>query len=322
MAENLKQAENALVVTGNLAVSHPQYSALRALSVTIAENTGAKCGSLVESANSAGAWLAGAIPHRQAAGEQIEKAGKNVGEMLSAALKMVILLDVEPEFDCEDPQQAMSAMKKAECVVAITPYASESLKSYADILLPAASFAETSGSFVNAEGSWQSFTGAAPSLGDARPAWKVLRVLGNVLDVEGFDYVSSQQVRDELQQAVNAASDHAGTELMQLYQRQKVGNGLQRISEVAMYCTDSLVRRATALHKSGDEEAVRLHVNDAETLGLQIGAEISIQQNNATVTANVIVDSMIPEGCVFIPEGTKLSAALGASYGSIKISAL
>ena len=323
IADNLKQAENALVVTGNLAVSHPQYSALRALSLTIAENTGAKCGSLVESANSAGAWLAGAIPHRQAAGEKIDKAGKSVGEMLSVALKMVILLDVEPEFDCEDPQQAISAMNKAECVVAITPYASESLKSYADILLPSASFAETSGSFVNAEGSWQSFTGAVPPLGDARPAWKVLRVLGNVLEVDGFDYVSSQQVRDELQQAINAVGDgdKAGTELMQLYQRQKVGNGLQRISEVALYCTDSLVRRASALHNSDNDEAtVRLHLNDAERLGLQTGADISIQQDNATASAKVIVDSMVPEGCVLIPEGTELSAGLGASYGSIKVS--
>lgn len=90
-----------------------------------------------------------------------------------------------------------------------------------------------------------------------------------------------------------------------------------------MYCTDSLVRRATALHKSSDDEAtVRLHVSDAETLGLQTGAEISIQQNNATATAKVIVDSMVPEGCVLIPEGTELSAGLGASYGTIKVSAL
>ncbi|MCK5918202.1 MAG: molybdopterin-dependent oxidoreductase, partial [Cocleimonas sp.] len=323
MADHLKQAENALVVTGNLAVSHPQYSVLRALSLTIADNTGAKYGSLVESANSAGGWLAGAVPHRQAAGEKVEPVGKNIGEMLSSALKMYILLDVEPEFDCEDPRQAMSVMNKAECVVAITPYASESLKSYADILLPASSFAETSGSFVNAEGRWQSFAGAASPLGDARPAWKILRVLGNVLEVDGFDYVSSQDVRDELQKRVNAVSDDADTTLMQLYQKQKVGNGLQRISEVAMYCTDSLVRRATALHESLDDEAtVRLHIKDAETMGLQTGINVCIKQDNAEAIAKVIVDSMIPEGCVLIPEGTQLSADLGASHGTIKVSAV
>ena len=323
IAEYLKQADNALVLTGNLAVSHPQYSALRALSLTIAENTGAKCGSLVESANSAGAWLAGAVPHRQAAGESIDKIGKNAGEMLSNALKMVVLLDVEPEFDCADPQQAMSAMKKVECVVAITPYASESLKSYADILLPASSFGETSGTFVNAEGHWQSFAGAAPSLGDARPAWKVLRVLGNVLEVEGFDYISSQEVRDELQQKVAVVTDPKAVELMQLYQKQNVGNGLQRISGGAMYCSDSLVRRAAALHKSLDDEAtVRLHLKDAETLGLQTGMDVNISQDNATATVKVMVDSRIPEGCVLIPEGTEVSASLGTSYGTIKISAI
>jgi NADH-quinone oxidoreductase subunit G len=323
MAENLKQAENALLVTGNLAVSHPQYSALRALALTIANNTGAKYGSLVESANSAGAWLAGAIPHRQAAGKKVEQAGKNISEMLNNALKMYILLDVEPEFDCEDPQRASSAMHNAECVVAITPYATDTLKSYADILLPASSFAETSGTFVNAEGSWQSFSGAVPSLGDARPAWKILRVLGNVLELDGFDYVSSQQVRDELQQKVNAATDSNDVELMQVYQKQKAEAGLQRIPEVAMYCTDSLVRRATALHKSiNDESHVRLHASDAEMLGLETGAEISIRQDGISTTAKVIVDSKIPAGCVLIPEGTEISATLGASYGTIRVSAI
>ena len=321
IAEYLKQADNALVLTGNIAVSHPQYSALCALSAVIAENTGAKVGSLAESANTVGAWLAGAVPHRQSAGSDAKKKGKNSAEMLSADLKMFVLLDVEPEFDCANPQQAMSAMNQAECVVAITPYASESLKSYADILLPISTIAETSGTFVNAEGRWQSFTGASQLPCDARPAWKVLRVLGNVLDVEGFDYVSSEEVRDELQNDVNNAKDKE-VELMPLYQKQSTDSGLQRISEVAMYCTDSLVRRATALHKSVENEvSIALNAVDAEVLALVDAASITITQGEATAKTKLVIDNNIPQGCVFIPEGTEVSARLGASFGMVEVSA-
>jgi NADH-quinone oxidoreductase subunit G len=321
MAEYLKQADNALVLTGNIAVSHPQYSALRALSAVIAENTGAKMGSLAESANTVGAWLSGAVPHRQSAGADTEIVGKNSAEMLSSDLKMFVLLDVEPQFDCANPQQAMSAMNQAECVVAITPYASDSLKSYADILLPISTVTETSGTFVNAEGNWQSFTGASQLPGDARPAWKVLRVLGNVLSVDGFDYVSSEEVRDELKNDVNNANDNEA-KLMPTYQKQSTESGLQRISEVAMYCTDSLVRRAIALHKSVENEAsIALNAADAETLELADVANITITQGEATAKAKLVVDNNIPKGCVLIPEGTEVSACLGASFGMVEVSA-
>ena len=320
MAEYLKQADQALVVTGNIAVSHPQYSALRGLSAVIAENTGAKIGSLVESANTVGAWLSGTVPHRQSAGSDADKIGKNSAEMLSADLKMFVLLDVEPEFDCANPQQAMSAMKQAECVIAITPYASESLKSYADILLPVSTVAETSGTFVNVEGMWQSFTGASQLPEDARPAWKVLRVLGNVLDIDGFDYVSSEQVRDELQAEINNAKAK-NAELMPLYQKQSTDSGLQRISEVAMYCTDSLVRRATALHKSVKNEAsIGLNPADAERLALPEETDVSVTQGEATAKAKLMIDTGIPIGCVLIVEGTEVSASLGASFGTVEVS--
>lgn len=322
IAKDLAEAENALVLTGNIAVSHPQYSALRALSLVIAKNTDAKLGSLVESANTVGGWLSGAIPHRQAAGIETEKVGKNITEMLNADLKLFVLLDVEPEFDCANPQQAMSAMHQAECVIAMTPYASESLKAYADILLPTSTVAETSGTFINTEGHWQSFTGASQLATGARPAWKVLRVLGNVLDVEGFEFISSTEVRDELQAKLSSATDKSNADLMPIYQKQATDKGLQRISEVGIYCTDSLVRRATALHKSIENEAaIRVNVSDAEVLGLSNNAKITVKQDEASTKATLVIDNMIPQGCVFIPEGTEVSACLSASFGTIEINA-
>ena len=326
VSENLKQSDKAIVLLGNIAVSHPQYSALRALSIVIAENTGAVVGSLVESANTAGAWIAGAVPHRQSSGKNIEEAGKNVSEMLTSNLNMFILLDVEPELDCEDPQLALAAMRQAECVVAITPFASETLKSFADILLPASTSLETSGTFVNAEGTWQGFMGASKLPEEARPTWKILRVLGNALNVAGFDYVSSEDVRNELQLEMEGVVNEANSnnELMQIYQKHTLSSGLQRIFEVSACKSDSLVRRATALNMTDTETESQIYMNSVEVdkLGLSAGASVSLTQGVASATAKIAIDNNVSENCVLILGGTELASNLGASFGEIGVSAI
>ena len=323
IAESLKQSDKAIVLLGNIAISHPQYSALRALATIIADNTGATIGSLVESANTAGAWIAGAVPHRQSSGQVVQQAGKNISEMLMSSLKMFVLLDVEPEFDCEDPQLALSAMSQAECVVAITPFASETLKSYADILLPASTSLETSGTFVNAEGTWQSFMGASKLPEEARPTWKILRVLGNALDVAGFDYVSSEDVRDELQLEMKDVASENSNALMQIYQKHIANSGLQRISEVTAYKSDGLVRRATALNIANSDTESQVYMNsvEAEKLAVSAGATVNITQGTAGATAKMAIDESVPENCVLILGGTELASNLGATFGAIEVSA-
>ncbi|RTZ66701.1 MAG: NADH-quinone oxidoreductase subunit G [Aquificaceae bacterium] len=324
IAESLQQADKAIILLGNIAVAHPQYSALRALAMVIAENTGATIGSLVESANTAGAWMAGAVPHRQSAGQAIEQeqAGKNSSEMLTSKLKMFILLDVEPEFDCDDPQLALSAMNQAECVIAITPFASEAMKSYADILLPASTALETSGTFVNAEGTWQSFMGASKLPEDARPTWKILRVLGNALNVSGFDYVSSEDVRDELKLEMDGITQTDSNELMQIYQKHSVDSGVQRISEVSTYKSDSLVRRAKALNVTDTESEVYMNSGDVDKLGLSASATVRLVQGTAEATAKIVIDDNVSENCVLVLGGTELASSLGSSFGAIAVSAV
>ena len=327
VAETLKQADKSIVLLGNIAVSHPQYSALRALARVIADNTGATLGSLVESANVAGAWLAGAVPHRQAAGKVIdaEQAGKNTSEMITSNLKMFILLDVEPEFDCDDPQLALLAMNQAECVVAITAFASDALKSYADILLPASTSLETSGTFVNAEGTWQSFIGTSKLPADARPTWKILRVLGNALDVAGFDYVSSEDVRNELQLEIdNTTSEVSSEVLMPVYQKYTLDSGLQRVSEVAAYRADSLLRRADALNIMVAEKVSQIYMHSAtiDKLGLQAGNDVKITQGIADTVAPLVADDNVSENCVLVFEGTELASNLGTAFGPIQVSAI
>ena len=198
VAESLSNADDSVVFIGSVSVQHPGYSTLRALATLIVENTGSNLGYLAESANTVGAWLAGVVPHRKEAGGVVREGALNASEMLFKQRKVYVLMDVEPEHDCDDPQLALSAMDQAECVVSIAPYANANMLSNADIILPSAAYSETSGTYVNAEGNWQSFKAASKSFSEARPAWKILRVLGNVLEIEGFDYVSSSDVRKEL----------------------------------------------------------------------------------------------------------------------------
>src|SRR3989338_5629812 len=173
IARSLASGERAAVLLGNFAQQHPQAAQLAVLAERIATLCGAKFGFIGEAANSVGGYLAGAVPGGQ---------GMNAAQMTASPRKAYILLNVEPELDMHDPQQAMAAMRAADLVVALSAYKHHATD-YADVLLPIAPFTETSGTFVNTEGLVQSFKGAAKPLGETRPAWKVLRVLGNLLDV-------------------------------------------------------------------------------------------------------------------------------------------
>ena len=329
VAQNLKDADKAALFIGSIAVQHPAYSTICTLSALIAESTGATLGIIAESANSAGAWLAGAVPHRKEAGVKAETAGKNTAEMLQSDLKAYVLLDVEPEFDCDNPALATEAVNKAEFVVAIAPYSNTLMLENADVILPSAGFAETSGTFVNAEGIWQSFRAAAKAFGDSRPAWKILRVLGNTLGVQGFDYVSSADVKNELKIACDAADCVSNKlNISGTYQKPEAiaNNHLQRIGEVSMYAGDSLVRRATALQLSlPDQDKVFLNSAELGKLGVQLDADaatevqVTVQQDGNSTAMEVALDDSIPDGCALIYSGTQTSALLGSAFGTIEL---
>ncbi|HEV2212939.1 MAG TPA: molybdopterin-dependent oxidoreductase, partial [Gammaproteobacteria bacterium] len=166
IAEQLAKGERKAVLLGHIALRHPAYADIRAIAAALAEATGAKLGYLSEGANSAGAWLAGALPHRSVGGRALDKPGRNVRAMLEVPRSAYLLLGSEPELDCWDGAQALKALKDAKHVVAVTSYVSDAMRQYASVLLPAAAYGETSGTFVNAEGRWQSFTGVVKPLGE------------------------------------------------------------------------------------------------------------------------------------------------------------
>ncbi len=259
LADMLLSGERRAVLLGALAMRHPAYADLRLLAAALAEMCGAQLGYLPEGGNAPGAALAGALPHREAGGETggdvAGTAGLDARAMIHARLKAYVLTGgIEPDRDLA-ALQAEDALQAAECVVALTPFASESLKKVAHVLLPTVTFAETAGTFVNIEGRWQSFLGAAPPVGQSRPGWKVLRVLGTLLDLPAFDYGSVEDVLAEVQAKANAAKPDNSFAAVRAVDGQAVQGSL---IDVPMYQVDSLVRRAPALQgtRDGEQEAV------------------------------------------------------------------
>jgi len=241
VVEKLEKAKNALVLMGNIAGRHRAFSAVRSLAADIAARTGAKLGTLSPGANSAGLSLAGVLPQK---GE-----GLHAGAMLDATLDATLLLNVEPDADFHATDDAVAKLAKQDFVVALTPFVSDALLEAADLLLPIGTFAETSGTYVNVEGTWQSFSGVANPVGEARPAWKVLRVLGNLVDADGFDYVTSEDVLAECRTQVGdveACAYKGSGKAAKVNGEDKPADEI----DVPLYSVDGLVRRATALQRT------------------------------------------------------------------------
>lgn len=251
IAAQLTQGEKRLVLLGEIAQRDSEFSTLRALAAALADITGAQLGYLPEGGNAVGAHLVGVLPHRSAGGQAAQAAGKDVATMLAARLKAYVLVGgIEPDKDIATG--ASAALQAAECVVALSPY--ETAKEYAHIILPIGTFAETSGTYVNLEGRWQSVPGAAKPVGESRPAWKVLRVLGNLLNLAGFDYESADQIRDELKQALEGIKPDNTYRAAGTIARNSSAEGS---SDIAIYSVDAIVRRATALQATRDAREAR-----------------------------------------------------------------
>ena len=237
-----------VILLGGIAERHAAYSEIRALARALAEATGSVIGSIPDGGNAVGAALAGATPHRAVGGRPVARPGLAALEMLNARLRGYVLVGGIESADLVPSRSSESALEVAECVVALTPYAGPEQLARATVILPVAAFAETSGTWVNVEGLWQSVPGAARAPGEARPAWKVLRVLGNLLGLPGFDYVSSEDVRDELRREL----DGGGTALP--------GSGfspgrlasMDSTTELGIYRVDAIVRRSAPLQETRD----------------------------------------------------------------------
>ncbi|PCI06374.1 MAG: NADH-quinone oxidoreductase subunit G [Gammaproteobacteria bacterium] len=328
IAQQLNDAQAATVLLGNIAQMHPQLSALRLLAQAIAKETASVFGYLTDGANAAGAWLAGAVPHRGAGGatENViigaSVAGLSDNRLFDKNLAACLLLNVEPDTDAADAKALLATLNKTDFVVSVSAYNSASLKEVADVLLPAAGFMETSGTYVNVEGLWQSFKAAVTPKGGSRPAWKILRVLGNLVDVEGFDYFSSDDVKNEVRllcesiELSNAVDVATTVEI-------KSTKGLYRSSDVPMYAGDAVVRRAKSLQRTVDAQSicVRLNSVEAKRLGVSDASMVTVKQGDSSIAMDLIIDDAIPDACAWIPMAVEGHSSLGAAYAEISVEA-
>ena len=241
IAKSLLGGDRKAILLGNAAAHHVNASSLLALANWIGLQTGATVGYLTEAANTVGAQLAGATPSGK---------GLNAGQMLDGKLKAVILLNNEPEFDSAAGAKSKAALNAAQMVVTLSPFKAN--MGFSDVLLPIAPFSETSGTFVNAEGRVQNFHAVVKPLADTRPAWKVLRVLANVLGLPGFDFESSQDVLKQIQgvEGAHVASDKLGNSGDAAITLISVASAVPAVATI--YQLDGLVRRATSLQLTAD----------------------------------------------------------------------
>ncbi|MEO5696547.1 MAG: molybdopterin-dependent oxidoreductase, partial [Burkholderiaceae bacterium] len=320
IAKALLSGERKAILLGNAAAQHPQSSALLALAQWLGSQTGASVGFLTEAANTVGAQLVGAMPH---------SGGLTAGQMLGAVdgppLKACLLLNVEPAFDAANAAAATAAMRVAEMVVVMSPF-KNAASDLADVMLPIAPFTETSGSFVNAEGRVQSFHGVVRPLGDTRPAWKVLRVLGNMMGLTGFDFETSEEVRAEAlgDVALIGARLNNRTDVpvsKALVAKATHSDALERVADVPIYAADSLVRRAVSLQLTADARAPMAGLPPAlwQRLGLQTGDKVRVSQGDAQALLPARLDESLAANVVRVPAGHADTAALGAMFGAIAV---
>ncbi|CZG91912.1 NADH-quinone oxidoreductase subunit NuoG [Legionella pneumophila serogroup 1] len=317
IAQSLKE-DKACLITGAIVENHPEASLLRTLAAIVQKLSGAKLVRLTTGANSAGACIAGMLPHRTVAGKSIAEPGLNVQEALNSKLKGYLLMGVEPGYDFANPAGARQSMLAAEFVVLLSAYEHESMHDYADVILPIAPYAETSGTYINIDNTWQTVKGAMLPLGESRPAWKVLRVLGNLLHCKKFDYTSTEDILEEVKEAVSMTMEH---EYEPYYPESLpvINQSLVRVGEWPLYRIDAITRNAKELQLCAASESacIRIHPSTADRLKLEEIATVS--QGDIEITLPLKRDERIAVDVVWVANAMPETVDLGHSFAAITI---
>ena len=319
IAKSFSSGSSKAIFLGAAVTRHPQFAQIHAAAQALATTLGAKVGFLTEAANSVGAHLARACP---------TGIGMNAGEAFASPRRGYVLLHVEPDLDVADPVAARAAMQSAELVVALTAFRSAADR-HANVLLPIAPFTETSGTFVNTEGRAQSFNGCTKPQGEARPAWKVLRVLGNLLGLAGFDHETSEAVRTEVtggatDLAERCAQSPGETLAARAPAAFSVASGsLQRVADVPIYFADALVRRSPSLQKTHDAAvpAARMNGRTLAAQGLFAGerVQLSMGAGGSACSLDCALDEGVADDCVRVAAAHPSTAMLPAAFGTVTI---
>ena len=311
IAQSLVDGEKKAIFLGNVATQSSDATQLHVLALELAKLTAATVGFLGEGANTVGGHVS-----------LLLSGGANARQMFETPRKAYVLMGVEPEFDCANPQLVVSALKQASLVIYMSAFKHAPALEYADVMLPISPYTETAGTFVNTEGRVQSFNGVVKARGDSRPAWKVLRVLGNVLNIDGFSYESSEAVRDDVlgkdTNFVPGLSNDLNDVAIQLPARKE---GLQRIADVPINFADPMARRAPVLKQTADSICPTARLNEKTLIQLELvsGSQVKIKQNHGEAVLLAKADNNVPPGCVRVSAAHASTAMLGEMFGLISV---
>lgn len=310
VALQLSNAMKPTLFVGDLINHQPQASKLRALARLVAELSDSQL-VMLTSANSHAHQRAGTIPG---------DIGLNARQSWERALRGYVMMGFDPMLDTAQPTIVRDALRRASFVVAINSFDSDWLRQYANVILPMACFAETSGTFIGIDERPQQFAGAVAPRGDSRPGWKILRVLGNVSKLKGFDYISSQDVVDEIDSPMHELT--AKRQGHFIPDSLELTSDLMLISEIPMYNTDSLVRHSQALQRTPESHAndfARINAKEAERRGLDPQHEVVISQDDRQVIVPLEIDDDIADGCIYLAAATPISAQLGSLFSQVQV---
>lgn len=311
IAQSLVSGEKRAVLLGNVASHAPDAARVAANAQWIAQQIDATFGFLTAGANTVGAYLANAVPGRGA---------RTVQAMLEDGLQGYLTLNLEPALDTHLGQKAVQALQNAKFVVALTTYKSAA-QDWARVMLPVGPFTETSGTYVNAAGQPQSFKGTVAGFAQSRPAWKVLRVMGNLLDLKDFEEESSEAVRDSVLAAgagsrlSNAINAKIGRSLV------SKTDALERIADLPIYRSDSIVRRSEPLQQMAVSSlvAARVHPQTLQARAIPDGESVRIRTEDGELTIQVKADATVPTGAVRLSAGFEETAVLGSVHGQLQM---
>lgn len=324
-AQKLLSGESKAIFIGNTALAHPDYSQIDALATWIANSVNATLGFLGDGANFVGAQVVGAVSQENQHG--------GVPSILNSNVKAFVLLNIEPTVDLPDPMLARSALQNAQTVIALSAYASEDLLELADVILPITPYAEQAGTYINIAGDIQTSQASVRPLGEARPAWKVLRVLGGMLDLPTFNFNTVDEVKSvalghlgekvsmpahtsiDINLQITPANNSANTS----------GKTYERLADVPIHFTDAIVRRSPALKLTVDsKKALKVGIPKKifEEMSLKEGDAVRISQGNAHVVMPVTLESELAEGVIRVSAATPASALLGTMFGRLSLERL
>ena len=310
----LESPEPQAILLGSLAIAHPNASDLHVIAEFIAKHTGCTFGFLCEGGNAVAAQMVGATQGNQGSIETV----------LQSKARAYVMLHVEPLNDLPNPQHTRSALQAADTVIAMSAYTSPDLLELADVILPITPYTETIGSYVNMAGQVQTIQPSVRPLADARPAWKVLRALGSLLNLEGFLYNLPEEVyADAFAKPVQDLLNNGFTATPEVQQRVPLAAALERLADQPIYSSDAIVRRAPALQRTRDaKDATMVGVGQTlwAQLSLQAGDRVVLAQNGHTVEASVLLQPDLADGVVRIATATELSGQLASMFGEVSLS--